>query len=361
MKDFLILPGHLSLPMPLKNDLLLRTILGEKTERTPVWLMRQAGRILPDYRKVRNSLTGFKELVETPDLAAEVTIQPVDILKVDAAIIFSDILVIPEAMGLTYEMVEKRGPYFPETIRSASDLKKIHVAEAEGIQYTLDAIRVTKKNLDGRVPLIGFAGAPWTIFAYMVEGGGSKTFSHPRGMLYRNPELSHQLLQMITDSTIHYLKGQIDAGADVVQVFDSWAGVLTPEYYEKFSVPYLKQICDAIEDVPVTLFAKDAFFARKMLAKLKCHTIGLDWCMDVQESRDIIGQNKTLQGNLDPAVLYGSDETIREETRKMIDQFGTFRHVANLGHGVYPDIDPEKVKVFIEEVKSYSAVLSVTL
>jgi uroporphyrinogen decarboxylase len=316
--------------------------------------MRQAGRILPDYREVRNSLSGFKELVETPALAAEVTIQPVDILGVDAAIIFSDILVIPEAMGLPYEMVEKRGPHFPETIRSKSDLKKIHVAQADGIQYTLDAIRETKKRLEDRVPLIGFAGAPWTIFAYMVEGGGSKTFSRPRGMLYSDPALAHTLLQMITDSTIHYLKGQIAAGADVVQLFDSWAGVLPPVYYEEFSVKYLKQICEAINEVPVTLFAKDAYFARTMLASLPCHTIGLDWCMDIHESRALVGQDKTLQGNLDPAVLYGTEERIRLETRRMLDQFGPYKHIANLGHGVYPDIDPEKVKIFIDEVKDYS-------
>lgn len=355
LKDFIIFPVPLSLPMPIKNDLLLRTLAGEKTERTPVWLMRQAGRILPDYRKVRNSLSGFKELVETPALAAEVTIQPVDILEVDAAIIFSDILVIPEAMGLPYEMVEKRGPHFPSTVRSGADLDRLHVAEADGVQYTLDAIRETKKALDGRVPLIGFAGAPWTIFAYMVEGGGSKTFSKPRGMLYENPQLAHRLLQMITDSTINYLKGQVEAGADLVQVFDSWAGVLGPRTYEEFSVPYLRQICDALTDVPVTLFAKDAFFARKSLADLDCRTIGLDWCMDPVVSREIVGPDKVLQGNLDPAVLYGTEEIIREETRKMLDAFGPVKHIANLGHGVYPDIDPEKVKIFIDEVKSYSS------
>lgn len=340
--------------MLMKNDLLLRTLRGEETERTPVWLMRQAGRILPEYRKVRNALSGFKELVETPDLAAEVTIQPVDILEVDAAIIFSDILVIPEAMGLRYEMVEKRGPHFPETIRSVRDLAQLHVADASGIQYTLDAIRETKKRLDGRVPLIGFAGAPWTIFAYMVEGGGSKTFSNPRGMLYQNPELAHRLLQMITDSTINYLKGQVEAGADVVQVFDSWAGVLTPDNYQTFSIPYLRQICDAINEVPVTLFAKDAYFAREMLAALPCRTIGLDWCMDPATSREIVGPTKVLQGNLDPAVLYGSEDVIRDETRKMLDRFGPYNHIANLGHGVYPDIDPEKVRFFIDEIKRYS-------
>lgn len=355
MKDFYILPSPVSLPMPYQNDLLLRTLRGEKTERTPVWLMRQAGRILPEYREVRNSVSGFKELVETPSLAAEVTIQPVDLLGVDAAIIFSDILVIPEAMGLPYEMVEKRGPRFPETVRSRGDLNRLRVADAEGIRYTLDAIRETKQRLNGRVPLIGFAGAPWTIFAYMVEGGGSKTFSHPRGMLYYDPELSHELLQMITDSTINYLRGQVEAGADLLQVFDSWAGVLPPEHYQKFSVPYLRQICEALPGVDITLFAKDAWFARTMLADLPCRTIGLDWCMDPESSRTIVGEEKILQGNLDPAVLYGTEAVIRSETRKMLDRFGPYRHIANLGHGVYPDIDPANVRIFIDEVKEYSS------
>ncbi len=346
---------QVSLRMLLKNDLLLRTIKGEKTERTPVWLMRQAGRILPEYRAVRNSLSGFKELVETPERAAEVTIQPVDILGVDAAIIFSDILVIPEAMGLSYEMVEKRGPHFPNTIKSAADVDKLKVADAEGVQYTLEAIKQTKKELDGRVPLIGFAGAPWTIFAYMVEGGGSKTFSKARAMLYKEPELAHRLLNMIADSTINYLKGQIAAGADLVQIFDSWAGILGPEQYAEFSLKYIEKICDAITEVPKTVFAKDAYFARPALAKVKCETVGLDWCMDIKESRAILGSNKVLQGNLDPCALYGSDEAIEEATKEMLKAFGPYKHIANLGHGVYPDIDPMKVKHFIDVVKSASA------
>ncbi len=340
--------------MPLKNDLILRTISGEKTERTPVWLMRQAGRILPEYRAIRNSLSGFKELVETPELAAEVTIQPVDILGVDAAIIFSDILVIPEAMGLKYEMVEKRGPHFPETIKTSADVKKLQVARAGDVQYTIDAISVTKKALNGRVPIIGFAGAPWTIFAYMIEGGGSKTFSKARRMLYVDPKLSHNLLQMITDSTINYLKGQIAAGANLVQVFDSWAGILSPELYREFSLPYLKQICDAIDEVPKTLFAKDAYFARAWFGKLNCNTVGLDWCMDIEESISLIGTDKALQGNLDPCVLYGSEERIKKETENMLSKFGTTKHIANLGHGVYPDTDPGKVKFFVDCVKNYN-------
>jgi len=341
--------------MPLKNDLLLRTIRGEQTERTPVWLMRQAGRILPEYRAVRNSLSGFKELVESPERAAEVTIQPVDILGVDAAIIFSDILVIPEAMGLSYEMVEKKGPRFPKTIQTAADVGRLKVADAEGVHYTLEAIEQTKKELNDRVPLIGFAGAPWTIFAYMVEGGGSKTFSKARAMLYKEPVLAHQLLDMIAESTINYLKGQIKAGADLVQIFDSWAGILGPEQYEAFSLKYINKICDAITEVPKTVFAKDAYFARPALAKTNCETVGLDWCMNIKESREILRENKILQGNLDPCALYGSEKDIEKATQHMLDQFGPFKHIANLGHGVYPDIDPNKVKHFIDVVKEYSA------
>ena len=341
--------------MELKNDLILRAARGEKTERTPVWLMRQAGRILPEYRAVRNSLSGFIELVKNPDLAAEVTIQPVDILGVDAAIIFSDILVIPEAMGLPYEMIEKKGPWFPNTIKSEADLKNIRIADSSSdLGYVIDAIKVTKRELAGRVPLIGFAGAPWTIFCYMVEGHGSKTFSNARKMLYTQPALAEKLMQMITDSTITYLKAQIEAGANIVQVFDSWAGILPADQYEQFSMKYIRQICSAITEVPVTMFAKGAYFARKSMATLDCETIGLDWNMDINESRELVGPNKTLQGNLDPCALYGSNAEVEVATKKMLDAFGPDRHIANLGHGVYPDIDPEKVKVFVNTVKEYS-------
>lgn len=344
--------------MELKNDLILRAARGEKTERTPVWLMRQAGRILPEYRAVRNSLSGFIELVKNPDLAAEVTIQPVDILGVDAAIIFSDILVIPEAMGLPYEMIEKKGPWFPNTIKSEADLENIRIADSSSdLGYVIDAIKVTKRELAGRVPLIGFAGAPWTIFCYMVEGHGSKTFSNARKMLYTQPALAEKLMQMITDSTITYLKAQIEAGANIVQVFDSWAGILPPDQYEQFSMKYIRQICSAITEVPVTVFAKGAYFARKSMSTLDCETIGLDWNMDIAESRMLIGENKTLQGNLDPCALYGSNAEVENATKKMLNTFGPNRHIANLGHGVYPDINPEKVKVFVNTVKEYSQTL----
>ncbi len=340
--------------MPIKNDLVLRAARGEKTERTPIWLMRQAGRILPEYRAVRNSLSGFKELVETPELAAEVTIQPVDILGVDAAIIFSDILVIPEAMGLTYEMVEKKGPHFPKTIEGQKDLDQIEIADPENLSYVYDAIQITKRELNNRVPLIGFAGAPWTIFSYMIEGGGSKTFSKARRVLYNDPDMAERLLEMITQSTIGYLKRQIEAGADMVQLFDSWAGVLPANHYSRFSLKYIAQICDAIDEVPVTVFAKGAWWALEEMNTLNCRTVGLDWNMDPQNARKVLPQ-KTLQGNLDPCALYGSRDAIKAEVKHMLQQFDGHPHIANLGHGVYPDTDPEKVKYFIECVKELSA------
>jgi uroporphyrinogen decarboxylase len=339
--------------MNLKNDLLLRAAKGQETERVPVWMMRQAGRILPEYREVRAKAGSFIKLATTPELAAEVTLQPVDILGVDAAIIFSDILVVPEAMGLPYEMIEAKGPFFPKTVKSAKDIENLKISDPEtDLAYVLDAIDIVKKELNGRVPLIGFAGAPFTIFCYMIEGKGSKTFSEAKKMLYSNPKLAHTLLQKITDSTIAYLKAQIKHGADLVQIFDSWAGVLSPDQYRKFSLPYIAQICDAIEENPVTVFAKGAFFARKDIGKLSCDVVGLDWNMDIKESRKLI-PNKTLQGNLDPCVLYASFKEIEKQTKKMLKSFGGQRYIANLGHGVYPDTDPGKVKCFIDTVKSF--------
>ena len=341
--------------MKLKNDLILRAAKGEEVERTPVWLMRQAGRILPEYRAVRNSLSGFKELVETPELAAEVTLQPVDILGVDAAIIFSDILVIPDAMGLSYEMIEKKGPFFPKTIQSLDDVNALYIPDVEdSLSYVTEAISITKKELNGRVPLIGFAGAPWTIFSYMVEGQGSKTFSKAKKMLYTEPDLSHALLEKITHTTILYLKAQIKAGADMIQIFDSWAGILGYEHYMEFGMKYVNMICNEINKVPVTVFLKGAYFSRKEMGKLNCNTIGLDWNMDIHESRKLIGNNKTLQGNLDPCVLYSDFKRIKHETKEMLCKFGKNRHIANLGHGVYPDVEPDKVKCFIETVKSFN-------
>ena len=340
--------------MNLQNDLLLRAAKGEPTERVPVWIMRQAGRILPEYRAVRAKMGGFKELVETPEFACEVTIQPVDLLGVDAAIIFSDILVIPEAMGLPYEMIEAKGPNFPNIVKTAADIDKLRVADGDAdLHYVIDAIKLTKKGLNGRVPLIGFAGAPWTIFAYMTEGHGSKTFDVAKRFLYTQPEAAHTLLQKITDSTISYLKAQARAGADLVQIFDSWAGILSPDLYRTFALPYIAQICAAVTEVPVTVFAKGAFFARQDIAKLNCSVIGLDWNMDALESRQLVGPDKTLQGNMDPCLLYADYATIKKETIKMLQAFGPNRYIANIGHGVYPDIEADKVRCFIDTIKEY--------
>lgn len=342
--------------MMLKNDLILRAAKGEKVERVPVWLMRQAGRILPEYRAVRERLSGFRELVMTPSLAAEVTIQPVDILGVDAAIIFSDILVIPEAMGLPYEMVESRGPIFPKTIETDKDINALLGSQAaDELQYVYDAIRITKQELGGRVPLIGFAGAPWTIFAYMIEGQGSKTFSKAKRFLYTEPEKSKIILDKITDATIAYLKQQVVAGADMLQVFDSWANILSPAQYHEFAAVYIDRICKALNGiVPLTVFAKGAYSARQEFAQMNCNVIGLDWTMDAIESRKIIGPEKTLQGNLDPCALYQSEKDIEKEVHTMLSTFGTQRYIANLGHGLYPDTDRFKVKAFVDAVKNYS-------
>mgnify|MGYP005637518455 FL=1 len=340
--------------MELKNDLLIRAAKGELTERTPVWLMRQAGRILPEYRSIRAKLSGFKELVETPELAAEVTLQPVNLLGVDAAIIFSDILVIPEAMGLSYEMIEKKGPYFPKTLKSEADIKSLHKVEGGELNYVYEAIRLVKKELKGHVPLIGFAGAPWTILCYMIEGGGSKTFSNARKFLIQEPKLAHTVLSMITDSTMKYLHNQVLAGANLIQIFDSWAGILSPDQYREFSLPYIEKISKSILDVPVTVFAKGAYFSLKEMSNLSCNTIGLDWNMDVNEAR-ILLKGKTLQGNLDPCVLYGDQDSIEMETKKMLEKFKGHPHIANLGHGVYPDTNPDHVKIFIEAVKAFKA------
>lgn len=341
--------------MKFQNDLIIRAANGGDIERYPVWLMRQAGRILPEYRAVRKKLSGFKELVKSPEFAAEVTIQPVDILNVDAAIIFSDILVVPEAMGLNYEMIEKKGPYFEKTIRSNNDLscieKEFDIEDRLG--YVSQAIKITKKELNSRVPLIGFAGAPWTIFCYMTEGEGSKTFSKARKILYTNPILAHELLDSITEVTIKYLKLQISSGVNIVQVFDSWAGILGKDQYVEFGLKYINKIADAITEVPLTIFAKGAYNSILEISAMNCNTIGADWNMNINKVRSIVGESKTIQGNLDPCVLYSSHSEIEKLTNKMLDSFKSRRHIVNLGHGVYPDMDPEKVKTFIKTVKNY--------
>ena len=337
----------------LKNDLLLRAAKGQEVERVPVWLMRQAGRILPEYRATRSKAKNFIEFVKNPELACEVTIQPVDILGVDAAIIFSDILVIPEAMGLPYQMIEAKGPWFENTIKTKADIDNLRIAEAGDLDYVIKALQLTKKELNDRVPLIGFAGAPWTIFAYMIEGSGSKTFSKAKQFLYTQPELAHQLLEKITQSTINYLKGQVAAGANILQLFDSWAGVLSEQMFYEFSLKYMSKICDALSPlVPITVFAKDAHYAVQKISETSCHSIGLDWTIDPLIARKQAG-NKTLQGNADPCLLYADEKKIIEETHIMLKAFGKQRYICNLGHGLYPDIDKAKVKFFVDVVKEY--------
>lgn len=337
------------------NDILLQVLNGKQVERPPVWMMRQAGRILPQYRAVRASLSGFIELVKSPDLVAEVTIQPVDELGVDAAILFSDILVIPEAMGLPYELIEQKGPWFPETIKTADQIEKLISGDeaAFELEYVYEGIRTTKKDLHNRVPLIGFAGAPFTLLCYMVEGKGSKTFSVAKKFMYAEPKLAHALLEKITEAIISYLHKKVDAGVDVLQVFDSWAGSLDKQTYNEFCIPYLQRISDALmARVPVILFSKGAWFSLAELDHCGSTGLGIDWNMDAKWVRSVVGPDKVVQGNLDPCVLYAPDKSIEEVTIKMIEDFGR-NHIVNLGHGVYPDTPLEGAKTFINTVKNY--------
>ena len=342
------------------NDLLLRALKGEAVERPPVWMMRQAGRTLPEYRAVRAEAGGFKDLLMHPDRAAEVTIQPIDAYGVDAAILFSDILVVPEAMGLPYNLVEKVGPRFPETIRSRADLDRLReVDPGTDLKYVLDAIRVILDHLDGRVPLIGFSGAPWTIFCYMVEGKGSKDWTLARRMLWENPQLSDALLSAITQATKAYLHAQIDAGVHVVQIFDSWAGSLSRELYVQRILPHMHDLLEGLNArVPVTVFAKGGSHFLKDLSTLPCTTLGLDWQTDRRWARALAdaapGGPKLLQGNLDPSVLYANPGIIRAETHRMIDELGIQRTIANLGHGLYPDIPADHGRAFVQAVKEYA-------
>lgn len=338
----------------LKNDLLLRVARGEAVSRPPVWMMRQAGRFLTEYREVRKEAGSFRRMIAEPAYAAEVTLQPVELVGVDAAIIFSDILVIPEALGLPYEMIPGKGPFFPDTVRTEGELAKLHPVESESnLDHTYEALRQVKQRLEDRVPLIGFAGAPWTIFCYMTEGQGSRTFAVAKSLLYRSPAFAHTLLQTITDATITYLKEQVRQGADLVQVFDSWAGILNRSLFQEFALPYLRQICDAIDEVPVTAFAKGAFYALDLIHELDCQVVGLDWQTDpAWAARQLPG--KVLQGNLDPCQLYASPEEVARATRSMLAAFPAGRHIANLGHGIQPDTPRESAIAFINTVKEFS-------
>jgi uroporphyrinogen decarboxylase len=336
----------------LQNDLLLRAAQGLEVERPPVWIMRQAGRILSEYRATRAQAGSFIQLVKNPKLAAEVTIQPVDILGVDAAIIFSDILVIPEAMGLPYVMDEGKGPQFPKTIVTMEDVHQLQTENVPAhLQYVTDAIGETLHRLQNRVPLIGFAGAPWTLFCYMIEGKGSKEFSKARRFLIEQPELSQALLTKITDATLHYMDVQIAAGIHLFQLFDSWAGVLNEAWYTELILPHVHRIFNHMNGrIPSTFFPKGGHYFLGHLQALKCETIGLDWQVKPQVARTAL-PNKTLQGNMDPAFLYGSDTLIKNEAQRLVGEFGKQRYIANLGHGVYPDMDYKKLKLFIETIQ----------
>lgn len=339
---------------PLKNDLLLRALRQERVERPPVWMMRQAGRYLPDYMKLRAKYDFFTR-VQTPELAAEITLQPVGQIGVDAAIIFSDILVIPQAMGMEVLMEEGKGPSLPNVIKNQKDIDALNIDHVEGeLSYVTKALSFTKQELNGRVPLIGFAGAPFTILCYMVEGKGSKTWEKAKQFCFTQPELAHQLLQKITDATITYLKAQAKSGADVLQVFDSWSGTLSPSDFKLFAQPYLLQIVDAIkDDAPVILFPKGSWYALKELSQSNASALGIDWCISPAMARELTGNKITLQGNFDPAKLLLPVPEIKKAVKEMIDEFGIQNYIANLGHGITPNIPVDHARAFVDAVKEY--------
>lgn len=320
--------------------------------------MRQAGRYLPQYRAIREK-TDFLSLCKTPELASEVTVQPVDRIGVDAAILFSDILVIPEAMGMDLEVVESWGPIFDSPIRTADDLNRLNtVGVVERLQYVMDAIQETKIKLKGRVPLIGFSGAPWTLATYMVEGSGSKSFDKIKSFVFNEPDAAHKLLQTLSDAVIEYLNAKIRAGCDAVQIFDTWAGILSPWDLEEFSLRYISYICERLESngAPVIVFAKGVNEIRR-LADLKCDVIGIDWTKDIAVAREE-AQGKAIQGNLDPCVLFATKEKIRRETDRILHRYGTGPgHIFNLGHGILPKTPPENARYLVECVKEISVEL----
>lgn len=338
----------------IKNDLIIKTLLGEETERTPVWMMRQAGRYLPEYIKLREKYSFF-ERCQNPEIACEITLQPVDIVGVDAAILFSDILVVPQAMGLEVQLIEKLGPLLPQPVKTHTDMQRVRVPDVkETLGYVFEAIKLIKQELNGRVPLIGFAGAPWTLLCYMVQGKGSKTFDEAKAFCYQQPELAHQLLQMITDTSIAYLKGQVAAGADVVQIFDSWGGLLNKKDFETFSLQYIRQIVAALKDeIPTIIFAKGAWSSLPEMAATGAHGLGIDWCIEPQFARQLSGDAVTLQGNYDPAKLLSPIPVIQKETKEMLQAFGKGRHIANLGHGILPNVPVDHAKAFVDTVKGF--------
>jgi uroporphyrinogen decarboxylase len=340
----------------LKNDLLLRALRGEKVERPPVWMMRQAGRYLPQYMELRKKYTFF-ERVETPELACEITLQPIDEIGPDAAIIFSDILTVPQALGIDVDLVKGKGPVLGNPIRSVDDAFAILAEDVpQKLNHVMEAITLTRKELNGRVPLIGFAGAPWTLFCYMVQGEGSKNFAKAKAFLYKHPDAARHVMKELTKATIDYLKAQINAGAQVVQVFDSWAGLLGPEDFNEWAMPYLMEICSAIDEVPVILFAKGSWYALERLSfKGDAAALGIDWTITPEYAREATRGDITLQGNYDPSKLLSPVAEIQRDVKRMIDRFGPQKYIANLGHGILPNIPVDHARAFVDAVKEYEA------
>jgi uroporphyrinogen decarboxylase len=345
----------------LKNDLLLRALLCEPTPRRPIWLMRQAGRYLPEYRATRGKAGSFMAMCTNPELACEVTLQPIDRYPLDAAILFSDILTIPHAMDVGLEFEAGEGPKIARPVRSAADVDRLKIPDpAHELRYVVDAVALIRRELGGRVPLIGFAGSPWTVGTYMVEGGGSKTFGRIKRMMYEAPDVLHRLLAVLARATIDYLNAQIAAGAQAVMLFDTWGGVLTPAQYDEFSLEYMTQIVAALtrhadgRRVPNIVFTKGGGAWLGKIAAMGCDAVGVDWTTDLSAARAAVGSRVALQGNLDPSALFAPPDTLRQETRKVLDSYGAGPgHVFNLGHGITPDVDPERVAVLVDTVRSY--------
>jgi uroporphyrinogen decarboxylase len=340
------------------NDLFLRACKRQKVERTPVWMMRQAGRYLPEYRAVR-AKSNFLTMCKTPELAAEVTVQPVDIIGVDAAIIFSDILVVPEAMGMKLELIESKGPQFHNPVRTRDDVEALKVADPEKkLRFVAQALETTKRILGKRVPLIGFAGSPWTLAAYMIEGSGGKDWKFAKQMMLNEPELMKELLSKLATSVRLYLEMQLAAGADAIQIFDTWGGVLTPDQYKRFSLDFIHDIVAKLHrnGQPVIVFSKGANHSLKEIADIGADVVGLDWTVDIHDVRNLIGEKVALQGNLDPAALYASPDVIRQEVKTILKKFGKGSgHVFNLGHGIAPDVPVEHAKAMVAAVKELSS------
>lgn len=337
-----------------KNDLFLRALKGENVERPPVWMMRQAGRYLPDFMTLKHKYDFFTRC-QTPELATEITVMPIDQVGVDAAILFSDILVVPQAMDIEVEMKPGVGPWLPDPVNSEKRIQEVNIPDVyDRLNYVFEAIKLTKSTLNNRVPLIGFAGSPWTIFCYCVQGQGSKNFDKAKALCFSRPDLAHDLLQKITATTIAYLKAKVEAGVDAVQVFDSWGGMLSPVDYQEFSWQYIQQIIDALkDDSPVIAFGKGCWFALEQMSTSGASALGVDWTCSPKTARELTKNQITLQGNFDPSRLLSPPKTITKMVHKMIDEFGTQNYIANLGHGILPNIPVDHAQAFVDAVKSY--------